>query len=252
MDERKLTDLFQSAVRDVPPASFTESDVAAASKRITVRRRTILAGGSLAVVAAIAVGLVIGRGNLGHDFGGGSSNSAAGLAAPGTPPSFGRNDVAPRSPGGGAAQQQVPEGSTVFPTTTPLQGGGVGGGPGPGAGGTPSGCGPTDSELAVALANELASVGAPEAIPAGLICPAGARSAGYLVHDGSASGYVVAVVTNAGQAEPSDNAVGAARSSAPASNGRTVTVFSVPAAGSPAAPFSGAIFGMAEDLAGKV
>ncbi|HEX4723504.1 MAG TPA: hypothetical protein VH333_13375 [Pseudonocardiaceae bacterium] len=251
MDERKLTELFQSAVRDMPPASFTESDVATVAKRITVRRRTILAGGSLVVLAVIAVGFVIGGGNLGRDSGGGSSNSAAGLAVPGGP-SFGRDGLAPHSVSGGAAQQQVPEGSTDFPTTTPLQGGGGVGGPGPGAGGTPSGCGPTDSELAVALANELASVGAPKAMPAGLACPAGARSAGYLVHDGTATGYVVAVVTNAGQPEPSDNAVGAARSSAPASNGRTVTVFSVPAAGSPAAPFSGAIFGMAEDLAGKV
>ncbi|HEY0806202.1 MAG TPA: hypothetical protein VGD84_14100, partial [Pseudonocardiaceae bacterium] len=126
------------------------------------------------------------------------------------------------------------------------------GGVGPGAGGTPSGCGPTDSELAVALANELASVGAPPATTPGLTCPAGARSAGYLVHDGSASGYIVAVVTTPGESVPNDTAVGAAKASAPASKGRTVTVLSVPAAGSPSAPLSGAIFGMAQDLASKV
>ena len=254
MDEQKLRDLFASAVRDAPPASFDEADVATESRRVTTRRRRAMLGGSSVAVVVIAAGLVFGTGVLGHNLGGTGTDSASGTAQGQS--TFGRNAVGPRTDnqGGNHAQNEVPNAGTSpgFPTTTPLQGGGTVGGVGPGAGGTPSGCGPTDGKLAVALANELAAVGAPEAMPAGLSCAAGSRSAGYLVHDGSASGYVVAVVTSSGQAAPTETNVGAAKASAPASGGRTVTVLSVPAAGSPDAPLSGAIFGMAEDLAGKV
>jgi len=254
MDEQKLRDLFSSAVRDVPPASFDESDVAAASKRITIRKRSVFAGGGVVVVAAIVVGLVIGGGSLGHNLGGGTSNAAGAAAA--APTTFGRNDVGPRTdtPGGGKAQQQVPnesQGSSL--TTTPKQGGGLVGGVGPGAGGAPSGCGPADRELAVALANELASVGAPESFPrSGLQCSASVGIASYYVIDGQATGFIVAIVTNAGQPAPSDTSAGSARISAQDKQGRTVTVLSVPVPGSPSAPFSGALFGMAEDLAAKI
>jgi hypothetical protein len=255
MDEQKLRDLFASAVRDVPPASFDDADIATESRRVTVRRRKAMFGGSAVAVVVIAAGLVFGTGVLGHNLGGTPTEGNASGAAQGQS-TFGRNAVGPRTDtqGGNHAQNEVPNTGTEphFPTTTPLQGGGTVGGVGPGAGGTPSGCGPTDGKLAVALANELAAVGAPEAMPPGLSCAAGSRSAGYLVHDGSASGYVVAVVTTAGQTAPTETNVGAAKASAPASGGRTVTVLSVPAAGSPSAPLSGAIFGMAEDLAGKV
>lgn len=37
-DERKLTELFRSAVQDAPPASFDAGDVATAAGRITRRR----------------------------------------------------------------------------------------------------------------------------------------------------------------------------------------------------------------------
>jgi len=255
MDEQKLRDMFSSAVRDVPPASFSESDVAAASKRITVRRRSMFAGGGALVVAVVVFGLIIGGNSLGHTFGGGTSN-AAGAAVPGDA-TFGRNDVAPRTDtrSGDKAQQAVPndkQGSSS--TTTPLQGGGIVGGVGPGAGGAPSGCGPTDSELAVALANELASAGAPppESFPAGLKCPAGAGIASYYVTDGPSTGFIVAILTNPGQQAPSDTSVGSARFSAQDKKGRTITVLSVPAPGSPSAPFSGALIGMASDIAAKV
>jgi hypothetical protein len=247
MDEHKLTELFQSAVRDVPPASFDDQDIAAAARRATAHRRNMFIGGSVFVVVVLA-GLVFGSGVLGSSLNNNSASSGS-AAVPGQ--AFGTNNgAAPRA--GGQAQQAPGDGSSGSSTTTPVQGGGGAGGVGPGAGGTPSGCGPTDSELAVALANELASVGAPKEMPPNLTCPAGARSAGYLVHDGSAIGYIVVIVTTPGETLPNDTAIGAARASAPASKGRTVTVLSVPSAGSPSAPLSGAIFGMAEDLAGKV
>jgi hypothetical protein len=248
VDEQKLTGLFQSAVRDAPPASFDVHDVAiaaAAEKRATMRRRTWILGGGGFVVAFLAVGLILGGGTLGDALRGTSSaGSAAGQSTVG-------NNLAPRVSGGQV--QRVPGNGTGFPTATPLQGGGGVGGVGPGADGTPGGCGPTDGQLAVALANELSSVGAPpQAAPASIGCPAGSRVAAYLVHDGSDVGYVVAVVTPAGKPTAGDAAIGVARAVAPASGGRQITVLSVPAAAGATAPLTGGLFGIAEDLAGKV
>jgi hypothetical protein len=248
VDEQKLIGLFQSAVRDAPPASFDVRDVAMAAaveKRATMRRRTWILGGSGFVVVFLAVGLVLGGGTLGDALRGTSTSagSAAGQSTVG-------NNLAPRVTGG---QAQVPGNGTRFPTATPLQGGGGVGGVGPGADGTPGGCGPTDGQLAVALANELSSVGAPpQAAPASIGCPAGSRVAAYLVHDGSDAGYVVAVVTPAGKPTAGDSAIGVARAVAPASGGRQVTVLSVPATAGATAPLTGGLFGIAADLAGKV
>ncbi|HEY3610930.1 MAG TPA: hypothetical protein VGL06_25770 [Pseudonocardiaceae bacterium] len=249
VDDQKLTGLFQSAVRDAPPASFDVRDVAMAAraaKRATMRRRTWIIGGTGFVVVFLGVGLVLGGGTLGDALRGTSSasaNSAAGQSTVG-------NNLLPRASGGQA--QRVPNG-TGFPTATPLQGGGGVGGVGPGADGTPGGCGPTDGQLAVALANELSSVGAPpKPVPASIGCPAGSRAAAYLVNDGSDSGYVVAVVTPAGKPTAGDGAIGVARAVAPASGGRKITVLSVPASAGATAPLTGGLFGIAQDLAGKV
>jgi hypothetical protein len=249
VDEHKLTGLFQSAVRDAPPASFDVRDVAmaaAAEKRTTMRRRTWIIGGSGFVVAFLAVGLVLGGGTLGDALRGTSSaSSGAGSNSP-----AGRNLGSGVS--GGQAQARVPN-ETGFPTATPLQGGGGVGGVGPGAGGTPSGCGPTDGQLAVALANELSSVGAPpHAAPASVTCPTGSRVAAYLVHDGSDTGYIVAVITPRGQPAAGDAVNGAARAVQPTSDGRQVTVLSVPLSASSPAPLSGGLIGFAFDLALKV
>jgi len=248
VDEQKLTGLFQSAVRDAPPASFDVHDVAlaaAAEKRATMRRRTWILGGSGFIVDFIAVGLVLGGGTLGDSLRGTSASSGAAAGR-----STVDNNLAPRVSGGQAQKQGN---GTDFPTATPLQGGGGVGGVGPGAGGTPGGCGPTDRELAVALARELSSVGAPpQAAPTSVSCPAGSRVAAYLVHDGSDTGYIVAVVTPAGKPAASDSVNGAARAVQPAGGGRQITVLSVPASASAVAPLTGGLIGFALDLAGKV
>jgi hypothetical protein len=249
VDEHKVTGLFQSAVRDAPPASFDVHDVAmaaAAEKRTTMRRRTWIIGGGGFVVAFLAVGLILGGGTLGDALRGTSSSGAAAGRTPAD------SNLVP-GVSGGQAQNQVPRNGTDFPTATPLQGGGGVGGVGPGAGGTPGGCGPTDGQLAVALANELSSVGAPpQAVPASVSCPAGSRVAAYLVHDGSDAGYIVAVVTPAGEPAAADSVNGAARAVQPASGGRQVTVLSVPASTGALAPLTGGLIGFASDLAGKV
>ncbi|MER7083310.1 hypothetical protein SAMN02982929_05421 [Saccharopolyspora kobensis] len=59
MDERKLEELFRDSVQSVPPASFDEHDVARASRRITARRRMTALGGTVAVAAVLAGGVVM-------------------------------------------------------------------------------------------------------------------------------------------------------------------------------------------------
>jgi hypothetical protein len=207
-----------------------------------MRRRTWILGGSGFVVAFLAVGLVLGGGTLGDALRGTSSASSAAGSNP-----AGGNLVPGVS--GDQAQPRVPGNGTGFPTATPLQEGG--GGVGPGA--TPGGCGPTDGQLAVALANELSSVGAPpKAAPASVSCPAGSHVAAYLVHDGSDVGYIVAVITPRGKPAAGDAVNGAARAVEPTSDGRQVTVLSVPASASAPAPLSGSLIGFAFDLALKV
>lgn len=183
MDEHKLAELFQSAVRETPPASFDDRDVAAASDRITRRRRQALAGGGgVVVVAALAVGLFYGVSGLGQTL----NRSSAGMAAnaPAQQSDTARSNL-------NAAPFAHRAGGTGFPSESPMQGGEASGKVGPGADSTSQGCGPTDRKLAVALANELPSVGAQAANPAGLACPAGTRSATYTVSGGTVTALLV-------------------------------------------------------------
>jgi hypothetical protein len=176
VDERKLEELFRSAVRDAPPASFDHTDVTAAAERISRRRRSMLASGGGLAVVVLAVGLFLGLGGLRQTQGG--TSSTAGYAAAPRSDSAGTKFVPQpfADQRGGAAG-----GTSGFPSGPPMQGGGSSGKVGPGADSTRSGCGPTDEQLAVALANELSSVGAPAAIPATLTCPSGTRSASFYV-----------------------------------------------------------------------
>jgi hypothetical protein len=60
MDEDRLAAVFRAAAADpgAPPAPFDHGDVVRASRRVTLRRRSALAGGALAVVAVLGVGVV--------------------------------------------------------------------------------------------------------------------------------------------------------------------------------------------------
>lgn len=178
MDEQRLSELFQDVVSDTPPASFDERDVATAARRVTVRRQRLLAGGSGLVIVVLAVGLLLGTGRLGHTVGNGAA-SAGVAAAPAQTSSYGGAAVVPgvRTP-------------NSFPRSSSMQGGAGGGKVGAGADSTHAGCGPADGALAVALAGELPSAGAPVAVPVTVTCPAGSRSAAVAVPHG----VVVAVL----------------------------------------------------------
>src|SRR5687768_12167412 len=84
MDEKRLTEAFRAAVPDesVPPASFDHADVVRASRRVTARRRAALAGGGLAVLAVVGIGVAV----LPASVGDGGSPSAAPAVAPQAPP----------------------------------------------------------------------------------------------------------------------------------------------------------------------
>jgi hypothetical protein len=254
VDDQKLNDLFQAAVRDVPPASFDELDVAKESRRVTQRRRSLLAGGSALTIVVLAVGVLVTTGGFGQTPGGTSASAGAALVAPAqsnTERSFGSEQLPQAHPAASAPE-------SGFPATTPMQGGADAGSAGSNAGGTPGGCGPTDRELAVALANELPSVGAKSfvadnAIMGTLTCPTGSRSAAYRVQDGSAEGDVIVVLAPAGsQAGEFGARAGSVSASAPASGGRMLTVVIQPRSTSPSAPLGARVGDLAVTVAARL
>lgn len=78
MDEQRLADALLAATTDVPPPSFDHADVVRSSRRITMRRRSALAGGALAVLAVVGVGVAGGL----TDGGRGEIASSAAAPAP--------------------------------------------------------------------------------------------------------------------------------------------------------------------------
>lgn len=213
MDERKLAELFQSAVRDAPPASFDDRDVAVAADRLSRRRRAQWAGGGgLVVVVLLAVGLFLGTGGFGHTLND-TALSAGGAGSGPVPQSdsdatrLGQGPFAEQHTSGGPAQR-----TPGFPSESPMQGGDATGKAGPGAGGTSQGCGPTDAELAVALAGELSSVGAPATTPGDVHCPTGSRSATYAVPNGTVTALLVPTAEQNQFQPAAGTSVGSARS----------------------------------------
>jgi hypothetical protein len=252
VDEDKLADLFRAAVADPPPASFDERDVAARSGRVTARRRSMLIGAGGLAVVVLAVGVLLGTGVFGHTANGGTVAASAGVAQrPAATSGRGFGNV-PLAPPDAGAQVVTPSG-THFPSSTPKQGGGENGGPGPAAGGTHAGCGPTDGQLAVALANELPSVGAAVAAPTALACVPGTRSATYVVHDGMTTGYVTALLVPVdAKSLFSDRAPGATGHTGPAHSGRwTAVVLSQPTQGPPTGPLANQIAGIQKAIAAR-
>lgn len=179
MDEQKLADLFRAAAADAPPAAFDAHDIAAASRRITARRRSLVAGGSAMAGAVLVVGLVVGFGGVGHT---GGSEASAGSAGGSRAATTDANRARPMLP------------NEDFSAPTPKQGGDGGGK----TGSNPAGCGPTDGQLAAALANELPSVGAITPIPDTISCPADTRSAAYQVTGGTVGVLLVPATSATG------------------------------------------------------
>lgn len=77
LDTARLSAAFRDAAEGAPPAGFDAAGVAAASRRITRRRRSAVAGAALAVLAVAGVGVTAG---LTADAGGSATVSARGAA----------------------------------------------------------------------------------------------------------------------------------------------------------------------------
>jgi hypothetical protein len=246
VDERKVADLFRAAAGDAPPASFDEHDVAAASRRATQRRRSMLAGGGGLAVVIVAFVVLLGTGVFGHTLRGGTPTAASAQSGQRGAP-FGQHSLA--GPQEGTARPEV-RGPNSFPTTPPVQGGGGVGGVGPGAGSTLAGCGPTDRELAVALASALPSVGAPTSPPAAIVtCDRPTRSASYLVTDGQHTGYVTALLLPAGDPGHYSAIDGSRAESVHSTSGRwLVTVVSGPAGAGGVPPLTDRLSAIAAGL----
>lgn len=192
MDEKKLAELFNDAVRDAPPATFGTGDVRQASHRARVKRRNavvagsalafvLLAGGTLTTVALSGGMKDTTAANAPVLAGGGPGNG-------GTMYNEGNAEQVPPSPG---VRQHTPQLDSR--TEPPKQGGAAPSGNAGTAGSTPSGC-QADRGLAAALAGELpaASQKTEVAVPFG--CPSGARGAAYQITDGTRTGTISIVL----------------------------------------------------------
>ncbi|PPK67877.1 hypothetical protein V5P93_007220 [Actinokineospora auranticolor] len=218
MDERKISELFNNAVRDVPPPSFDAGDVSDESARLTRRRNGVLAGSALGfavLVAGVTVSMTLFSGSTT----GVSDNDSAAVApqvAPDSNTPFAPNEVTPDGP-----RIAVPESGS--PQPTPKQGGSEGGVVGTTADSTPGGCGSADGGLAAALAGEL-----PSAVNRGAVrdspvkCLAGAKSAAVEVAEGPRRGLLSIMVVppdtklafQPGADRPGDRYAGRAKSGA--------------------------------------
>ncbi|GAA3008062.1 hypothetical protein [Actinokineospora diospyrosa] len=194
MDERKISELFNAAVGDVPPPSFERGDVLTQSARLTRKRNSLIAGSALGfavLVGGIATGVALWSGPTGE-----SGNDSAALA-PASVAAGNTNRVPGEVSGDGP---KLLESSS--PLSPPKQGGATDGEASTRAGGTPGGCGAADRELAAALAGELPSaVSRGEITYSPLSCPQGARSAAFEVTDGPRRGLVSIMVTPGGVAQ---------------------------------------------------
>ncbi|GLW92310.1 hypothetical protein [Actinokineospora globicatena] len=237
MDERKISDVFNAAVGDVPPPSFEHGDVLAQSARLTRRRNSLVAGSALGfalLVGGVTTGVALWAGPSGAS----DNNSAAqapvsALEGNANPlPSEVKTD-SPRIAGAGEDS----------PSSTPKQGGSMTGDVGTSADGTPGGCGAADRELAAALAGELPSaVSRGEVRGSPLSCPSGSRSAAFEVADGPRRGLVSIMLTPAGTGQmvqpPWGDRPSAAGSVVSANSGATIVLSIEGVTGSAAPPIT--------------
>ncbi|GAA4854123.1 hypothetical protein GCM10025787_42560 [Saccharopolyspora rosea] len=216
MDERRLGELFRDAAEAAPEATFDAQDVVRESRRVTARRRWAAAGGTFVAAAVLVGGVGIGTGAF-TPPGGGSHTSVQ--SAPST-------SSQPRAQQPGVLSEPVPRSGVCQP----------------------------DAQVVAAVAARL-----PEAAQAprepSRDCPAGARSAVFVLREGAASGRVTVTVSPAGSVPPAESAAGdvrrpdgAEQAVRKARSGRLVVVVSAPDEGSPAAPYGTRVAAIASEL----
>jgi hypothetical protein len=255
MDENKLNELFRDAVADVPPPSFDQRDIVAASQRQRLRRRNAIMGGSALGVAvltgATVLGVALWRGPDGNQ-------EAATAAVPNSGMSARNGDAAPnelpKEDGSKSPRVGDDELDKSFSVESPKQGGTPTGNAGPqGPGSTSRGCEQADREFAAALAGELPAAPSVElAIPPDFGCPAGSFGAAFQLTEGGRSGIVSAVIVPGGiefAGPPAGQPEGTEVRYAVTPDGRQIVVVSEPEPGSVDPPYLTVLQGVADGLA---
>ena len=236
--EARIAALFREAASGAPPPGFDAAQVAATSRRITRRRRSVVAGAALAVLAVVGVGAVAGLGGPGEATVTVASGQAAGQAA----------DQNENSAGGAgdAARAAAPEAAAAPDAGgAPLAAPGVVPAPGSAAAavpriGTPLGPGPTDRcadrqdpALRALVEQVLPEVATATEGPVTLDCSvAGDRGVSLEVHDGTSTGVLVVRYFPAG----ADTGTEGQR--APTASGGTVVAYSWASRAGAPAPFA--------------
>jgi hypothetical protein len=257
LDERQLAELFRAAADDGPPASFGHSDVVAASRRATVRRRVAMAGGS-----ALAVAVLLGGGLVGADLLRGGPEPDRFTSATGGSAQSDVNPHAESAPD--AAEERADKSSPQATDQAPMelpgdqsQGTGTSGlvvpWPGLGDDDARAGCGRADRELADALAAELPAAAGTEAKPVPDHCPPDARAVAVPVMDGETPGWLYVVLAPVRGDGPTEQPVRRAEDGARGHlkytpKGLVLMVLSGPAAPGGPAPFANETMRLAEEL----
>lgn len=211
VDERKLEELFRSAVQSAPPASFDEQDVRRASRRITVRRRVAAVGGAL-----VAAGLLVGLGTGTGLFAPREDSQVASPPPTQAPPTSQAPGVLsePRAGCGAPDRELVTELTGALPEA---------------ASGTPVAAGecPTGARAAAVVLQD------------------GAASGKLTVLVGPADQLPAGLATDATRPD------GTRQVARPTGSGQLVVVLSEPDADSPTAPHEARLAGVAEQLADR-
>ncbi|HEY0636385.1 MAG TPA: hypothetical protein VGD67_01950 [Pseudonocardiaceae bacterium] len=257
MDERQLAELFRDAADGGPTAGFGHSDVIAASRRATARRRMAMAGGSALGIMVLVGGIVVG-GNVLRDTGGNAEHatSAGGSAQEQSVPQVLEDQQ--RGSGPDSLNPPPAAAGTDVPGDTAEQGrpspGQVVPWPGLRDDVARAGCGPVDRELADALVSEFPAATGAESLPPNPFpvpdqCPEGARAAGFAV-DGGFLYVVLAPVAGDG---PPDMFVpredGALGFSVYTPKGQVLLVLGVPAKQGDPPPFAESVQQLATAVA---
>lgn len=224
-DDERLAAVFRAAVAGaVPPAPFDHADVVAASRRVTARRRSALAGGALAVLAVAGVGVA---GTLPERGDSGQVTSSAPASAPEA-----ADDARAAAPG--PASTDAPETMLSVPPLAP--------------GDAVSCANPQDPALRALLEEVLPEVaGTAEAATTTECRPGGERG----VHLGLPDGLLSVAYLPPG-AEPRPPDPGVTRISEPTASGGTVVVISQAGQPGSAGPFADRVDEVATYLAPRL
>lgn len=237
-DDDRLAALFRDAASDTaaPPSRFDHDDVVAASRRITARRRSALAGAAVAVFAVVGVGAVVVVPGLRGD------DATSTAAAPNAASEEAGDAVAPDAAQLAAPGAELPEALRDLPPFT-----GVPLGPG-----TAECADRQDPALRAFVEQVLPEVvGAPEAATTMVCRPGGERGVNLEVQDAGAPGLLSVVYLPPGDQDRTE-AAGASSASAGTASGGTVTVSVRPVERGAPVPFVGRLETAAAFLAPRL